>query len=157
MSRKAPHGTRARYAQGCRCAACKAENSSYQRSYRAAKATGTARLADKPSDGAKLVAFPRSGQVNQTFQQKPEVVVGDNERAVLAQTEASVHAAAQPAAVQQALSMARILDNPDCLAMHPTASRQLQLLLTSLDPPKPQRRKGRLAVVVAMTTQSVAK
>jgi hypothetical protein len=78
---------------------------------------------------------------------------GPNEQAVLAQTQDSALADARPATVQQALTLARLLDNQEFSAMHPTASRQLHLLLTSLELAKRKMANRRLATVIAMTAR----
>jgi hypothetical protein len=59
---------------------------------------------------------------------------------------------AYPVEFQMALCAARILDDPERVALHPTTLRQLQAILVTLGGPK-KKTKGRLATVQAMTAR----
>ena len=80
-------------------------------------------------------------------------MVGANEQAVMAQIQAAPKADAAPGTVQQAVTLAKILDDENCKALWPTTSRQLHVLLSSLAPTK-TKSKGRLAKVATMTNRS---
>jgi hypothetical protein len=67
--------------------------------------------------------------------------MGENESAVRAQCADAKQAEAKPGIVAQAVTLAKILDNPYLQPMHPQTSRQLEALLASLDGPK-RKMKG---------------
>jgi hypothetical protein len=79
-------------------------------------------------------------------------VAGPNEIAVIEQCAAAPKAVDRPATVEQARTLARILDDDDCKAMWPTTSRQLHTLLSSLTAPK-VKSGGRLYAIRAMTNR----
>lgn len=79
-------------------------------------------------------------------------VAGANEIAVMAQCEAASKATEKPATVEQARTLAKILDDDDCKAMWPTTSRQLHVLLSSLTPP-PGKSKGKLLQIQKMVNR----
>jgi hypothetical protein len=76
---------------------------------------------------------------------------GAVELAVRAQCQPLPAAGDRPATVAQAIALAKILDNPAFAPMHATTSRQLNLLLTSLDDGHKKKTKGKLGLIVAMT------
>jgi hypothetical protein len=98
---------------------------------------------------ANVVALPTTAQPEAAPAQP-----GPNELAVRQQCEQSPKAKDKPASVEQAVTMARILDNPEFAPMHPQASRQLQALLTDLGQPK-TKSGGRLYAVQQMTRRRV--
>lgn len=141
--RQPVHGTDGAYRGGCRCVKCKAAHAAKAREERARNPVIRARQ----SGQAKVLALPTHPQpVNAA------TVVGPNEAAVREQCEASPKAADMRGTVQQACTLAKILDTPDYAPMHAQVSRQIQALLTSLEGPK-RKSKGRLAVVQAMTAR----
>lgn len=73
-------------------------------------------------------------------------------RAVTEQVQNSPLADERPSTVQQALTLARLLDNNEFGAMHPTASRQLHTLLESLNAPK-KKSRGKLYAIQQMTAR----
>ena len=101
---------------------------------------------------AKVVALPKSSTPVARDAVVPPVA-GENEQAVREQCAKSSKAGDRPGTVAQAVTLARILDNPSMSALWPQTSRQLHVLLTSLDAPRP-RSKGRLASVISMTEQN---
>ncbi len=82
---------------------------------------------------------------------KPQAI-GTNEQAVLDQAAQLPKADQQPATVQQALTLARLLDDDACKAMWPTTSRQLHVLLLSLAGPK-AKSKSRILAIQKMTNR----
>jgi hypothetical protein len=76
--------------------------------------------------------------------------MGENEAGVREQVRYSRLAEQRPGTVAQAITLAKILDDPQMKPMHPQTSRQLHTLLTSLDGPK-KKSGGRLAMVSAMS------
>ena len=58
-----------------------------------------------------------------------------------------------PVRVQMALTCARILDNPDRVALHPTTVRQLNETIEKITATTKKKSRGRLSVVQAMTAR----
>jgi hypothetical protein len=141
-----PHGRR-RYRRGCRCAVCRADETQRKREYRAGI----------PADQRAVVSLllPTTRRPAAASNPEPEPTMGDNEIAVRAQCESSPKAADNPGTVSQAVTLARILDRPEFAAMHPTTSRQLHALLTSLAAPK-RKSRARLTRIRSMTSGTVA-
>jgi hypothetical protein len=79
------------------------------------------------------------------------VAPGANEAAVRAQCAGLPAAADHPATVEQAVVLARILDDPKYAPMFATTSRQLHALLQSLDKGARKRTKGKLAAIIELT------
>ena len=133
------HGRRG-YRRGCRCAVCRADETQRKREFRAGI---------PPEQRAVVRLLPTT---KTTRQPDPP---GENELAVREQCARSPKAADQPGTVSQAITLAKILDREEFSAMHPTTSRQLQALLTSLAAPNTKSR-GRLARVQSLTSGKVA-
>lgn len=76
---------------------------------------------------------------------------GENERAVIAQCAGLPAAADHPATVTAACTLARVLDDPRYAPMFATASRQLHILLQSLDNGNKKKTKGKLAAIIELT------
>jgi hypothetical protein len=125
------HGV-AGYRAGCKCAVCRLAESERKRNLRAL------------GSGAKANVTPIRSHANRGAKTSP--VIGDNEQSVRQQCEAAPKAADAPGTVQQAITLAKILDRPELVAMHPTTSRQLHILLLSLTPP-PGKSKGKLLAI----------
>ena len=152
----ADHGTRQSYADGCRCAPCKAAMSQYTREWKARKAgadipappRGRPRKAAVAVDGsaagsATVTALPGAtgGPVRQP---------GPAEAAVLEELASLTSAETLKGAAAAALAMARLLDNPVALAQQPAAAAKLTTILEDLRKGS-ARKRGRLASVQAMT------
>jgi hypothetical protein len=82
-------------------------------------------------------------------------VVGDNEAAVRLQCDGATRAADLPATVMAAITLAKILDRDDLIAMHANTSRQLHVLLQSLAGPK-LKSGGKLYQIRRMTNRRSA-
>jgi len=152
----AAHGTRQRYAEGCRCDSCKAAQAKYVRGWKDRKrieqATGISTKRIERANGTVVLmtgerAKPIEPQVN-----PPGLV----ELAVIEECSGLSIAAERPALVETARTMARILDNPNQLALHPTTSRQLTSILNDLRGQSKKRTRSRLASVQRMVTDSDA-
>jgi hypothetical protein len=139
----ADHGSRQRYADGCRCAPCKAAQAAYRREWKARQAgatvTSIGRPGRRPKGAAESVSLPVSA-----------VGVGPAEQAVLEELTTLTSAETRKGAAQAALAMARILDNPLAISQQPQAAARLTGILEDLRKGS-ARRKGRLASVQAMT------
>lgn len=140
----ADHGSRQRYADGCRCANCKAAQAAYRREYQARKAGATV-TEIRPGRRPKGVAAPRPvAAAGAPSGDGPAV------QAVLDELATLTSAETRKGAAQAAIAMARILDNPLALAQQPAAAAKLTAILEDLRKGS-ARRKGRLASVQAMT------
>ena len=133
-----------RYKRGCRCDVCRAAGTKARARQRATQKTHTLPEGLKPKPQPKVVGLPSTPQPVESE------AVGENEAAVRAQCGNSKRADDVPAIVSQAITLAKILDNPDLQPMHPQTSRQLASLLASLDGPKRKMKSGHLAVVSRM-------
>lgn len=129
----ARHGTRYKYRAGCRCAECKSAQALYQRRYRDRVLNGE--TVPWPSVAPEL---PPSGP-------------GRVEAAIGQEIEGLAMAAARPALVETAVSLARILDNPRAISQQPAAAGKLADILDRLHKGAAPRRGG-LKLVRAMTT-----
>jgi hypothetical protein len=127
----ATHGTRWGYLTGCRCADCRHAQRIYQRNYRERRANGLTR----PSVVAEL----------------PPSEPGRVEIAIRQEIEGSALAAARPALVETAVSLAKILDNPRAISQQAAAAGKLVDILDTLHEGAAPRRGG-LKLVRAMTT-----
>lgn len=163
-----PHGTVGRYRQGgCadldggepgtgdRCSDCRLAMSEFNRN---ARTQGSWSMDDAPSNvtsinGRKASRAAQSGsKIGESDQKEPPIhVPGPVERAVITQT--MEYAADNPAAVEMAKVAARILDNPDRSALHPTTFRNLDSMLQRLAAAKKTKSRGRLAAVQSMTAK----
>lgn len=140
----ADHGTRQSYADGCRCAGCKAAQTQYRREH---KARQSGVVTEFPKQGRRPkgeaapvpVSMPSGG--------------GLAEQAVLEELATLTSAETRRGAAQAALAMARILDNPLALAQQPAAAAKLTGILEELRKGS-ARKRGRLASVQQMTRQS---
>jgi hypothetical protein len=144
------------YRRGCRCGPCATVERERVRRYRHAKMTGgsSAVVQDtQNSENQSLAAVVplAPAKTSRKSRAKP-AVVGANEAAVMAQCEAALKAADLPGTVEQARTLAKILDDDDCKAMWPTTSRQLHALLLSLAGSK-AKSQGRLYAIRKMTNR----
>jgi hypothetical protein len=128
------------YRRGCRCAACSSAERLRQLHYR----TGTTKGTPTPKPDTNVVALPTA---------KHPVQAGAVEAAVAAECAKLSTAVERPADVQQALVLARILDDAEVTALHPVTSRQLHALMESLRTGRKLKSKGRLAAIQAITTR----
>jgi hypothetical protein len=143
----ADHGTRQSYADGCRCAGCKAAQSEYRRAHKARAAGATVTSIGAPGRRPKGVAGPAPLVVAEAPSD------GSAVQAVLEELATLTSAETRKGAAQAALAMARILDNPLALAQQPQAAARLTAILEDLRKGS-ARRKGRLASVQAMTSKA---
>lgn len=116
------HGSRRRYADGCRCPGCREANADYQRDYR-----------------ERSVAAGVSD------------VAGRVELAVAQELGGLAQSAARPGLVAVALALARVLDNPRAVSAQPSAAGKLKQILGELHKGVGVR-SSRLALVRGMTT-----
>ena len=137
-------GSRQSYADGCRCAACKAAQAEYMREWKARKAGADieAPRMGRPPKGSSASVTVLPGSLPESS--------GAVEAAVRAELAGLTSAATRLGAVEAALAMARILDNPLALAQQPSAAARLTAILEDLRKGS-ARRRGRLASVQAMT------
>jgi hypothetical protein len=149
------HGTIRRYRQGgCddldggkpgtgrRCDDCRLAMREYNQRDRA----GVSRVRRKMNLVHGERQFP-AGNVTSIAKTK----AGPCEQAVSEQL--AEFAAEHPVRVQMALTCARILDNPDRVALHPTTVRQLETVVDKITTGQKKKSRGRLAVVQAMTAR----
>ncbi len=132
MGVASPHGGTTKYADGCRCDACKAAHAERARHDRM----------KNPNSRGTVTALPARDES-----------LGDNEIAWIRQCELSVAAERNPSIVAQGRSLATLLDDPGCRAIWPATSRQLDKLRLALAGPR-RKSKGRLALVESMTGTS---
>jgi hypothetical protein len=131
----AKHGTRRCYVGGCHCDPCRAANRNYERERVARRANGEAPQLRR----APVVTLPEQ-----------PVGPGPVERAVTSEVSGLALAAARPALVETAVSLAKILDNPRAISQQPAAAGKLVDLLDTLHKGAAPRRGG-LALVRSMT------
>ena len=142
-----PHGTMQRYRQGgcnpdgSRCDECKRANSDYQANYK---------LGLTGSKGNVTPIKRRS-----STKPKPSAAQSDPAGAVEKSVNAQLKdfADEHPVQVEMALVAARILDNEDRVALHPTTLRQLGQIVETLTAGKKKKSRGRLAAVQQMTAR----
>jgi hypothetical protein len=136
------HGTQRRYVDGCRCEECREAHRVSAREYRERRASG------------------QTGQVV-----VPSVVELGGPGPVESGVEAEIEGLAEtrPGLAQAALAMARILDamarildNPTAVGQQPAAAKVLGTMLDKLRSASAQGRRGRLAVVRALTDKGGA-
>jgi hypothetical protein len=148
------------YRAGCKCTVCTLAESERKRNFRAtgtgAKQATTANVTPLRSNvkGRARTSARATTRAPQPPSQRPPVI-GDNEAAVRAQCEGATRAADQPGTVAQAITLAKILDREDLIAMHANTSRQLHVLLQSLAGPK-LKSKGKLVAIQKMTNRRPA-
>lgn len=161
MATQHPHGSYLRYQQGCTagtggkaCRDCKSDWARYQRERNARKRVGKSTNSRKTVGRAGVIKLaPAVGAVAPEPTPKPSPASpGPVETAVRVECDAMPIAKERPATVQQALAMARILDDIDQQGMWNQASRQLHTLLESLRVNTKRKSKGRLAAIQAITT-----
>jgi hypothetical protein len=142
------HGTIQRYRQGCRCDECRRANTDYATMHK---------LGTKPGDNVTPIKR-RSPAKPQRKQADPSVNVGavggEVERAVKSQL--ADFTSEFPTQVEMALVAARILDNEERVALHPTTLRQLGAIVEGLTAGKKKKSRGRLAAVQEMTKRRSA-
>jgi hypothetical protein len=138
----ADHGTTTRLRTctagpgGRACAPCRAAGTAARRRQRSRKPDAV------PTGSAKVTVLHTSPQ--------QQIKQTENESAVRAQCANSKLAEDKPGTVSQAVTLAKILDDPDLQPIHAQTSRQLHALLTSLDAPKRKMKGSHLAMVSAM-------
>lgn len=133
----AGHGTRRRYTDGCRCAACRDVNASYQQRYRERRITGEAPIPHNSSDSPG-VPFGTPGPVELAVAEEIDGLASE----------------ARPGLAQAALTVARILDNPRAINQQPAATKVLVSLLEKLRSASARGRRGNLALVRTMTEET---
>jgi hypothetical protein len=150
-----PHGTVKRYRQGCKCDPCRAANAEYQRCFKLGlKPVGNV----SPIRGRKPSAQAAAQRAQEKSGPSPRVrsgSVGEVERAVRGQLKD--FAADNPTQVEMAIVAAKILDNPERVALHPTTIRQLGQIVEGLTAGKKKKSRGRLAAVQSMTDRGARK
>jgi hypothetical protein len=118
----AKHGTRRCYSvEGCRCADCREAQAAYQAEYRSRVANGEV--------GASVAQLPLAGP-------------GPVEAAIRQEIEGLPLAAARPALVETAVTMAKILDNPRAVSQQPAAAGKLADIMDRLHNGSVARRGG---------------
>jgi hypothetical protein len=130
-------GSYAGYKRGCREQCCKDAYAAYMKAYRHRK-RGLA------------VAGSLSAPGGAEQQRAPATAPGAAELAVLRQVDGLSTAASNPAIVEAALAMARILDDPRQVTTQPSAAAKLESLIGVLMRGA-ERRQGRLALVQSMS------
>jgi hypothetical protein len=145
----ADHGSRQSYADGCRCASCKAAQATYRRDVKARQAGATVTSIGKPGRRPKGAAAPQP--VAAVAQDPLSRQIGPNEQAVLDELATLTSAETRKAAAAGAVTLAQIADNP--LELGPSRKGAIQEIVKILEDLRKgsARRKGRLASVQAMT------
>lgn len=139
----ADHGTRQCYADGCRLPECKAAQSRYRQEHKS-------RQLGVVSD------FPRAGRRPGTAAEVAVAAsavpsgVGRNERATLDELGTLTSAGTRKAIAEAAISMARLLDNPNAVPQWKGAASELRAIMSELRQGS-TKRAGRLASVQRMT------
>lgn len=128
-----PHGIKGYRGFQCKCDVCMEANRQFWRERKAAERVGKLRVVSSPV---------------------PDGTPGEVERSVIAECAALDEP--NTALVATAKVMARILDNPNQVSQHATASRQLTSILETLSPKQKRKSKGRLASVRQMTNRKTA-
>jgi hypothetical protein len=148
MAANGPHNHPVGYRRDCdlckaerRAIAAKKRKTPAYRAYRAEQ-----RRNERATRFASVVALPANPANAGTAPVENE---RENETATREQCARSSKAADQPGTVQQAITLAKILDNPSLASIHPTTSRQLHILLTSLSGGKKKSRGGLAAIHMA--------
>lgn len=162
-----PHGLQGYRRFGCKCDICRAANRDYFRARRA-KDNGRERAKKAAKDELAAKRAARSAQCraasakrqpsqDDSVKTSNAKKIGEMEKAVVDAATKLDAAEDKPDIVMMARNMARILDNPKQVALHPSTNRQLMALMTQLrgdgSPGRGGRRKsgGRLAAVQKMT------
>jgi hypothetical protein len=127
------HGTRYRYAKGCRCDDCSEAERLYHRDYRL-------------RGGGSGVPIRNTSELSQS--ETP----GPVESAVTTELAGYPLSAERPGLTAVAVCLAQLLDNSKAVAAHPSAARELGKVLDTLS--KRSQRPRKLAVVKSMTTSS---
>lgn len=156
------HGTVRRYRQGgCaeleggvqgtgeRCADCRDAIREFQSRNRAGVSHVKKRMSLVHGKSARNNVTPMTPRDDDVA--KPRRGGGPVEQSVREQL--SEYAIDQPVRVQMALAAARILDNPDRVALHMPATRQLEGIVEKLTAGQKKKSRGRLSVVQAMTAR----
>jgi hypothetical protein len=133
----AEHGTRWKYNSGCRCRACTQSNRDYKREY---KRNGGA-APSRPREKARVSSVPDAPSGP-----------GPAELAVLEELATLSAAETRLGAVQAALAMCRILDDPYQYPIHTRAAATLESILKLLRKLSGlgRRGRGRLAAVQSL-------
>jgi hypothetical protein len=156
MAKDSPHGTRARWASKCRCDDCNAANARYVRERRnLARGIASESPSSSHATGASVTALPsRLASVAAASQRTAAppaetVAPGRVEAAVSAEIGQLSARVKHVGLVENALAMARILDDRRLVTTHPSASRQLTASLSKLWSLSVGR-SGKLETVAAM-------
>jgi hypothetical protein len=143
------------YRAGCKCPVCTLAESERKRNFRAT-GTGAKPCGESATPNTNVTPIrQRSTGRTRTSASGPARApepIGEYEAAVREQCDSSPRRDDRPGTVAQCVAMARILDNPLLVAMHPQTSRQLHTLLTSLDGP-PKKSRGHLIAIQRMTAR----
>ena len=141
-----PHGHPTGYRRNCD--QCKAERAAIRAkklkspAYRAYRAQQ--RRDERAARFVNLVALPVVAEI------------GPNEQATVEQCGLLAKSEVNPATVQHARTLSKILDNPEMAALWPRTARDIQALLLPLDAPKTKGRK-KLAAIISMTDRKPRK
>lgn len=134
----ANHGTNSRYAQGCRCDACREGHRLKAREY-----------SQRKSPGQLVNSLPPSANAAHVM-----LLPGPVESGV--QAEIGGVADARPGLAAVALAMARLLDDPAARNQAPAAAKTLVSVLDALGKVAAPRRRSHLAMVREMTVKGGA-
>jgi hypothetical protein len=144
----AQHGTNSRYAQVCRCDACRQGHRHAARAYAERKAAGQVRPRAQLEESCQIGNFSERRGV-----QVGHLEPGPVELGVQAEIEG---AGDRPGLAAVALAMARLLDDPKAKNQQPAAAKVLAALLDKLRSASTRGRHGGLAVVRTMTEKGGA-
>lgn len=140
----ADHGSRQCYADGCRCAECRAAQSRYRQEHKSRQlgvVTDFPKAGRKPKTAAEATVVAAAAAVPS---------VGRNEQATLDELATLTSAGTRKAIAQAAISMARLLDNPNAVPQWKGAASELRAIMADLRQGS-SKRAGRLASVQQMT------
>ena len=153
------HGLRG-YAAGCGCDVCSEAKAESTAAYRE-RQNGYPQPEEQPDNvtsirtakGKRDNGVDGSAARHPAGQSRNEAApVGDVEKAVIEECQGLSLASERPAMVAQAKGMARILDNPKQVALHPTTTRMLTQILNDLRGNSKKKTRSRLASVQRMTS-----
>lgn len=160
MTDNIKHGTLTGY-KSCKCDECRAAASEYYRKRRESEKTDNTRnlkvVRPRKTQTAKPIEASKSDEtqdvsgLRDVSHERKRGSVGETEQAVLDETANLSASESRPGMVSSAVKMARILDNPDLVKLHPTTSRQLTGTLETLRAASHKKTRGRLASVQQMT------
>lgn len=143
----AEHGTRQCYADGCRLPECRAAQAQYRREH---KARQLGVVTDFPKAGRKpKTAAEQSVAVAVQAVPASRGEVGRNEQATMDELATLTSTETRKSIAQAALTMARLLDNPNAVGQWKGAASELRAIMSDLRQGS-SKRAGRLASVQSM-------